>query len=58
MRVRWTPAAAEDLQNIKEFLQKHQPHFAQATTVELYDTNPFLENRAISRPEWAPGGYA
>jgi toxin ParE1/3/4 len=38
MRVRWTPAAAQDLQNIKEYLQENYPHFAQATTVELYDT--------------------
>jgi plasmid stabilization system protein ParE len=39
MRVRWTPAAAEDLQHIKDYLNEHYPHLAQATTLELYDTS-------------------
>jgi toxin ParE1/3/4 len=38
MRIRWTPAAANDLEQIGEYLAKHQPHLAHSTIVELYDT--------------------
>lgn len=37
-RLRWTPAAAEDLEHIKEYLTEHYPQFAQPTIVELYES--------------------
>lgn len=37
-RLRWTPAAAEDLEHIKEYLSERYPQFAQSTMVELYET--------------------
>ena len=38
MRIRWTLAAAEDLQNIKNYLTEHYPQLAQSTVLELYET--------------------
>lgn len=38
MRIRWTPAAAEDLEHIKDYLTEHLPQFAQSTVLELYET--------------------
>ena len=38
MRIRWTRAAAEDLEHIKDYLTEHDPHFAQSTVIELCDT--------------------
>ena len=38
MRLRWTPAAAADLEQIKNFLQKRHPRFAQPRVVRLYET--------------------
>ena len=38
MRIRWTPAAANDLETIKDYLVKHSPRLAQPTVVELYET--------------------
>jgi toxin ParE1/3/4 len=37
MRVRWTPAAAENLEHIKNYLTEHHPQFAQSTVLELYE---------------------
>jgi hypothetical protein len=31
MRIRWTVPAADDLENIKNYLQRHYPHFAEPT---------------------------
>jgi plasmid stabilization system protein ParE len=36
MRIRWTPAAAEDLRYINDYLQKHHPHYREATIRKLY----------------------
>jgi hypothetical protein len=36
MRIRWTIPAADDLQNIKHYLQKHHPHFAEPTVRAIY----------------------
>jgi toxin ParE1/3/4 len=36
MRIRWTVPAADDLQNIKDYLQKHHPHFAEPTVRAIY----------------------
>ena len=38
MRLRWTPAAAADLQQINDYLAEHYPHYRQATLRKLYDT--------------------
>jgi len=38
MRIRWTPAAAADLQNISDYLKEHHPHYRQPTMRKLYDT--------------------
>jgi plasmid stabilization system protein ParE len=36
MPVRWTPAAALDLQSINDYLKDHHPHFREATIRKLY----------------------
>ena len=36
MRLRWTLPAAEDLKDIKEYLAKHYPHFAEPTVRTIY----------------------
>lgn len=38
MRIRWTHAAAEDLQHIKDYLTEHYPQFARSTVLELYES--------------------
>jgi addiction module RelE/StbE family toxin len=38
MRLRWTPAAADDLESIGDYLAKHLPSFAQSTILEIYQT--------------------
>jgi len=37
MRIRWTPSAAADLEQIYEYLQRHLPHLAQRTVINLYE---------------------
>ena len=37
MRIRWTPAAAADLQGIGDYLSEHHPHFRQQTLRQLYE---------------------
>jgi addiction module RelE/StbE family toxin len=36
MRIRWTPAAAADLDQIKDYLIEHHPDLAQPTVMKLY----------------------
>ncbi len=36
MRVRWTPAAADDLENISNYLHDQHPQIAQPTVRRLY----------------------
>ena len=38
MRIRWTPAAVADLQNISDYLKEHHPHYRQPTMRKLYET--------------------
>jgi toxin ParE1/3/4 len=38
MRIRWTAAAAADLQSISDFLKQHHPHYRQPTMRRLYET--------------------
>ncbi|MBV8897993.1 MAG: type II toxin-antitoxin system RelE/ParE family toxin [Acidobacteriaceae bacterium] len=46
MHVRWTVPAADDLENIKDYLQRQYPHFAEPTIRTIYQrvrslkTNP------------------
>jgi toxin ParE1/3/4 len=37
MRIRWTIPAADDLQNIKIYLQQNHPQFAEPTVRRIYD---------------------
>ncbi len=34
MRIRWTPTAAADLQNIYDYLREHEPHLAKPTVIK------------------------
>jgi toxin ParE1/3/4 len=38
MRIRWTLAAAADLQNIGDYLKEHHPHYRQPTIRKLFET--------------------
>jgi toxin ParE1/3/4 len=38
MRIRWTPAAAADLQGISDFLREHHPQYHEQTMRKLYTT--------------------
>src|SRR4029077_2230834 len=38
MRIRWTRAAAEDLEHIKDHLTEHHTQLAQSKVLELYET--------------------
>ena len=37
MRIRWTPAAAADLDEIHAYLVEHHPQLAQSTILKLYN---------------------
>ncbi len=37
MRIRWTPAAAGDLQHISDYLKEHHPRYLQPTMRKLYE---------------------
>src|ERR1700722_7401633 len=36
MRIRWTPAAAADLQNTSDYLKEHHPRYRDPTMRKLY----------------------
>jgi toxin ParE1/3/4 len=36
MRIRWTPAAAADLQSVSDYLKEHHPHYREATIRRVY----------------------
>jgi plasmid stabilization system protein ParE len=36
MRIRWTVPAAEDLENIKHYLDRHFPNFSETTVRAIY----------------------
>ncbi len=51
MRIRWTPAAAADLQQISDYLKEHHPRYRQPTMRKLFDGIRALKNRpGIGRP--------
>lgn len=35
MRIRWTPAAANDLERIYDYLSEHEPQWARSTVIEI-----------------------
>lgn len=35
MRIRWTVAAADDLQRIHDYLGEHEPHLARSTVIAI-----------------------
>ncbi len=37
MRIRWTPAAAADLQHISDYLEEHHPRYRAPTMRKLYE---------------------
>ncbi len=37
MRIRWTPAAAADLEQISNYLKEHHPHYRQPTIRKVYE---------------------
>jgi toxin ParE1/3/4 len=38
MRLRWTSAAADDLESIWDYLERHLPSYSQSTIQEIYQT--------------------
>jgi len=44
MRIRWTLPAADDFQNIKNYLQQNYPHFAEPTVRAIYQRIRLLKN--------------
>jgi toxin ParE1/3/4 len=45
MRIRWTPAAAADLQGISDYLKEHHPRYRDPTMRKLYGTIRELKQR-------------
>jgi plasmid stabilization system protein ParE len=43
MRIRWTVAAADDLQRIHDYLGEHEPHLARPTVTALHEAILILE---------------
>lgn len=51
MRIRWTNAAAADMQNISDYLKVHHPHYRQPTMWKLYERIRALKEAPfIGRP--------
>jgi hypothetical protein len=42
MRIRWTIPAVEDLQNIKNYLDRHYSHFSEPTVRAIGDETGIL----------------
>jgi len=58
MRIRWTPAAADDLEHIKDYLIEHYPHLARSTVLELYEAIRSLKTLPQrGRPGREPGTH-
>jgi len=47
MRIRWTLPAADDLENIKIYLQQHYPHFAEPTVRTIYQRIRSLKTMSL-----------
>jgi ParE toxin of type II toxin-antitoxin system, parDE len=48
MRIRWTPAAADDLQRISDYLSDHHPHYRQETIRKIYSSIQALKQWRIA----------
>jgi toxin ParE1/3/4 len=56
MLVRWTPAAADDLEQVATYLKQHHPEYAQATVERLYAAAESLSEFTMrGRPGRQPG---
>ena len=56
IRIRWTLAAAQDLQHINDYLRKHYPQYRQLTLRKLYETIRSLKDSPLrGRPGTEPG---
>ena len=44
MRIRWTPAAAADLEHISNYLRDHHPHYRQFTVRKIYEAARSLKD--------------
>jgi toxin ParE1/3/4 len=51
MRIRWTLAAAADLQHLSDYLLDHHPHYQKPTVRKVYDSIQSLK-------EWPHRGRA
>ena len=58
MRIRWTPAAAPDLEQIKDYLKERYPNFAQPTVLRLYQGVRSLKKDTLPWPPGARGRNA
>jgi toxin ParE1/3/4 len=57
-RIRWTPAAADDLEHIKDYLTENYPHLARSTVLELYEAIRSLKTfPQRGRPGREPGTH-
>jgi hypothetical protein len=52
MRIRWTPTAAADLQNIYDYLKEHESHLAQPTVIEISKICPLIEEVSAAWTQW------
>jgi len=51
MRIRWTVPAANDLEGIKEYLEKRYPHFAEPPVRTIYQRVRSLKTApSLGRP--------
>jgi plasmid stabilization system protein ParE len=60
MRIRWTIPAADDLQNIKTYLQQNHPQSAELTVRKIYDQIRLLKklpNRGSQAIGAVPGNW-
>lgn len=58
MRIRWTPAAADDLEHIKDYLTELHPQLARSTVLELYEAIRSLKTfPQRGRPGRVPGTH-
>ena len=56
MRIRWTIAAATDMERISDYLREYYPHYRQPTLRKLYDTIRALKEwPERGRPGAEPG---
>jgi hypothetical protein len=57
MRIRWTNAAAADMQSISDYLKDHHPHYRQPAMRKLYERIRALKDAPyIGRPGREEGG--